>query len=229
MRLDGQKDLATIGDTVIDFLIMEHFLKENYHLPARVQNILREKHGKNRTLHEIAKTPQVHLNGYIIKTKNERCAETGKTCLAVFFEALVAKIYIEHGLDETREFFQRISFFENVKKFEFFIRHPLHIFHCSDLTGPSDFPLPHDMRRYLGSSNWTGHHLNCGCGLRLFPLVCHLPCSCEWRWHCWRISKSVEIVSHFGKHFFYFVQTLPAFFCWIRKNFTANSPSGAIE
>jgi dsRNA-specific ribonuclease len=116
MRLDGQKDLAMIGDTVIDFLIMEHFLKENYHLPAHVQNILREKHGKNRTLHEIAKTPQVYLNGYIIKTKNERCAETGKTCLAVFFEALVAIIYEEHGLDETREFFRRISFFENVKK-----------------------------------------------------------------------------------------------------------------
>jgi dsRNA-specific ribonuclease len=116
MKPNGQKDLATIGDTVIDFLIMEHFLKENNYLPARVQNILREKHGKNRTLHEIAKTPEVHLNEYIIKTKNERCAETGKICLAVFFEALIAIIYKEHGLDEARKFLQRISFFENVKK-----------------------------------------------------------------------------------------------------------------
>lgn len=116
MRQNGQKDLATIGDTVIDFLIMEHFLKEKNQLSAQVQNVLREKHGKNRTLHEIAKTPEVRLSEYIIRTKNERCAETGKTCLAVFFEALVAIIYMEHELDSARKFLQRISFFENVEK-----------------------------------------------------------------------------------------------------------------
>ena len=115
-RTSLEEDLATIGDTVIDFLIMEHFLKVNNQLSAQVQNFLREKHGKNRTLHEIAKTPDVHLSDYIIRTKNERCAETGKICLAVFFEALVAIIYMEHGLDSAREFLQRISFFENVKK-----------------------------------------------------------------------------------------------------------------
>ncbi len=116
MKKDGQKDFATIGDTVIDFLIMEHFLKKKNQLSAQIQNVLREKHGKNRTLHEIAKTPEVRLSEYIIRTKNERCAETGKICLAVFFEALVAIVYLEHEIDGAREFLQRISFFENVQK-----------------------------------------------------------------------------------------------------------------
>lgn len=116
MRHNGQKDLAAIGDTVIDFLIMEHFLETNDQKSAKVQNILREKHGKNRTLHLISKIPAVHLSDYIIKTNNERCAESGKICLAVFFEALIAIIYLENGLDGTRDFFHRISFFENVKK-----------------------------------------------------------------------------------------------------------------
>ena len=116
MKLNGKKDLATIGDTVIDFLIMEHFLDKKDQKSAKVQNILREKFGKNRTLHLISKTPCVHLNDYIIKTDNEKCAETGITCLAVYFEALVAIIFIEHGITAAKKFFRTISFFENVKK-----------------------------------------------------------------------------------------------------------------
>jgi dsRNA-specific ribonuclease len=116
MKKDGKKDLATIGDTVMDFLIMEHFLDKTDQKSAKVQNVLREKYGKNRTLHLIAKTSSIHLNDYIIKTDNERCADTGKTCLGVYFEALVAIIFIEHGLDEARKFLDTISFFENVKK-----------------------------------------------------------------------------------------------------------------
>ena len=116
MKRDGKKDLATIGDTVIDFLIMEHFLDKKDQKSAQVQNVLREKYGKNRTLHLIAKTSSVHLNDYIIKTDNERCAEMGKTCLGVYFEALVAIIFIEHGITAAKKFFRTISFFENVKK-----------------------------------------------------------------------------------------------------------------
>jgi dsRNA-specific ribonuclease len=116
MRLDGKKDLAAIGDIVIDFLIMEHFLDKKDQKSAQVQNVLREKHGKNRTLHQIAKTSSVNLNDYIIKTKNERCAETGKTCLAVYFEALVAIIFIENGLPAAEKFFRTISFFEHVRE-----------------------------------------------------------------------------------------------------------------
>lgn len=42
--------------------------------------------------------------------------QNGTICLAVYFEALVAIIYIEHGIDAARKFLQTISFFENVKK-----------------------------------------------------------------------------------------------------------------
>ena len=115
MKIDGQKDLATIGDTVIDFLIIEHFLEEKSQKSAHALNTLREKYGKNRTLHLVSKTPDVHLKKYIIGTDNDRCWETGKTCLAVYFEALVAIIFIENGIDEVKKFLQKISFFEIVK------------------------------------------------------------------------------------------------------------------
>lgn len=115
MIIDGKKDLATIGDTVIDFLIMEHFLDRNSKKSAKELNTLREKFGKNRTLHLISKTTSLNLNDYIIKTDNERCGETGKICLAVYFEALVAIIFIEHGIDAVKKFLSTISFFNNVK------------------------------------------------------------------------------------------------------------------
>jgi dsRNA-specific ribonuclease len=115
MKIDGQKDLATIGDTIIDFLIIEHFLEEKSQKSAHALNTLREKYGKNRTLHLVSKTPDVNLKNYIIGTDNDRCWETGKTCLAVYFEALVAIIFIENGIDEVKKFLQKISFFEIVK------------------------------------------------------------------------------------------------------------------
>ena len=82
MIIDGKKDLATIGDTVIDFLIMEHFLNSSSQKTAQELNVIREKFGNNRTLHLISKTQSVNLNNYIVKTDNERCGKTGKTCLS---------------------------------------------------------------------------------------------------------------------------------------------------
>jgi len=116
MKINDQKDLAMIGDTVIDFLIIEYFLDRKSKKSAQDLNTLREKYGKNRTLHLVSKTPAVHLKDYRIRTDNDRCWEIGKTCLAVYFEALVAIIFIDHGIDEVKKFLQTISFFENVKK-----------------------------------------------------------------------------------------------------------------
>jgi dsRNA-specific ribonuclease len=116
MKKNAQKDLAVIGDAVVNFLIYEHFLEENSPKNAKDLNTLRETFGKNRTLHLVSKTLSVNLKNYIITTDNDPCWERGITCLAVYFEALVAIIFIEHGIDETRKFFKTISFFENVKK-----------------------------------------------------------------------------------------------------------------
>jgi dsRNA-specific ribonuclease len=116
MKKNAQKDLAIIGDAVVNFLIYEHFLGENSLKNSKDLNTLRETFGKNRTLHLVSKTLSVNLKNYIIKTDNDSCWEKGITCLAVYFEALVAIIFIQHGIDETRKFFQTISFFENVKK-----------------------------------------------------------------------------------------------------------------
>lgn len=116
MEKGGAKNLAVVGDTVIDYLIMEHFLNKKDPTSAQIQNVLREKFGKNHTLHGIAKGPSVNLKNYLKTTSNDPCLETGVTCLAVYFEALVAIIYIEHGITAARKFFRKISFFKNVKE-----------------------------------------------------------------------------------------------------------------
>lgn len=116
MKKNGQKNLAAVGDTVIDFLIVDHFSTECSQKNAKDLNSLRESYGKNRTLHRISKTVDVNLKDYIISTENDPCWENGITCLAVYFEALVGIIFLEHGIDEAKKFLNLISFFENVKK-----------------------------------------------------------------------------------------------------------------
>ena len=54
MKRDGKKDTATIGDTVIDFLIMEHFLDKKDQKSAHIQNVLREKYREKGILHLMA-------------------------------------------------------------------------------------------------------------------------------------------------------------------------------
>jgi len=117
LKPDCQKNLATIGDTVIDFLIFDNFLDRTNINSAQDLNALRERYGNNYTLHFIAKNPPVSLGNYIIKSESERCAETGKKCLAMYFEALIAIIYIEGGFTAVKKFINRISFFENAKKY----------------------------------------------------------------------------------------------------------------
>jgi dsRNA-specific ribonuclease len=115
MKIDGKKDLATIGDTVIDYLIFEKF-KGDRSRSAEDLNYIRETHGNNRILHQLSKNPDIKIDEDILWTKNDNCAKNGKICLAVYFEALVAVIFIDHGIDEVRKFFDTIKFFENVKK-----------------------------------------------------------------------------------------------------------------
>ena len=116
LKPDYQKDLATIGDAVIDFLIFDHFLDRTNIKQAQDLNDLRERYGNNYTLHFITKNPPVNLGNYIVKSESERCAEMGKKCLAMYFEALIAIIYIEGGFTAAKEFLNRIAFFESVKK-----------------------------------------------------------------------------------------------------------------
>lgn len=115
MKKDGNKDLATIGDTVIDYLIFEQF-KGDTPKEAKVLNGIRETYGNNKILHQLSKIPSIKIDEDIIWTKNDKCAQNGKTCLAVYFEALVAVIFIDHDIDGVKKFFSSINFFENVKK-----------------------------------------------------------------------------------------------------------------
>lgn len=116
MKKYAKKDLATIGDAVIDYLIIEHFTKTEHSLTAQQINEYREQYGKNEILHKFSKRPEVNLPDDIIWTNNDRCAKTGKVCLAVYFEALVAAIFLDHGIEEVKKFFTTIDFFNNIEK-----------------------------------------------------------------------------------------------------------------
>lgn len=114
MKKDQQKDLATLGDAIIHCLIYEHFVREFPLKKSKDLNNQREKFGKNRNLHLISKSHSVNLKNYLMTSDNDPCWENGRTCLAVYFKALVAIIFIDNGLDTTRNFFKTISFFNDV-------------------------------------------------------------------------------------------------------------------
>ena len=59
MKKDGKKDLATIGDTVIDYLIFERFrdnFKDDASISAEDLNHIRENYGNNEVLHQLSKS-----------------------------------------------------------------------------------------------------------------------------------------------------------------------------
>jgi dsRNA-specific ribonuclease len=113
-KIDCQKGLATLGDTVIDYIILDHF--RNPSSSPMQLNEHRVRYGKNEKLHGFA-LKWLHLEDYVIWADNDRknnCWETGHVCLATFFEALVAAIYLDHGVEFVKRFFETEEFFSRI-------------------------------------------------------------------------------------------------------------------
>ena len=108
MKIDGQKDLATIGDKVIDYIIFEHFSQLGK--TAKELNNYREKYGNNWILHDLSKIPEIDLKDDIFWSGNDKCSKTGKKCLAVYFEAFIGAIFIDKGIEEVKKFFDTLHF-----------------------------------------------------------------------------------------------------------------------
>jgi ribonuclease-3 len=117
----SQVGLDTIGDTVLDFVIIDHFsqkpkksLKVKY--SPEDLNRFRESYGKNLNLYKFSRDT-IELQKYIIWGNDEEKKEKWKTsrkALADCFEALLGAIYLDKGMDGVKKFLKKIQFFQNM-------------------------------------------------------------------------------------------------------------------
>jgi ribonuclease-3 len=120
----SQIGLDTIGDTVLDFVIIDHFSRESKEsLKKRYSpeelNDLREFYGNNLILHKFAKI-SMELQHYVIWGNDEEDKEKWNVpttdLLADCLEALIGAIYLDKGTKGVIKFMEKIQFFKNVDK-----------------------------------------------------------------------------------------------------------------
>jgi dsRNA-specific ribonuclease len=115
-KIQVDKSLETIGDCVLDFVIIDNFAtKERY--TAQDIDDFRQWYGNNENLQYFAKT-SIHLHTYILWGPDERKQQIWDqprtVILADRFEMLIAVIYLEKGIDAVKEFLQKHHFFEEL-------------------------------------------------------------------------------------------------------------------
>jgi ribonuclease-3 len=111
-----QRSLATLGDSILDYAIIEKFAKKHHGNPGEI-NALRERYGKNTAIHAFAKE-QIKLQDYVIWGPNERATkrweEERTDLLADCFEALVGAIYLDQGIKAVTKFLKEIDYFDRI-------------------------------------------------------------------------------------------------------------------
>ena len=112
------KSLETIGDFVLDFVIIDHFATKDRFSPQQI-NEFREWYGKNENLHYFAKNC-LHLQNYILWGPDERKQQKWEypttDILADRFEMLIGVLYLENGVDSVKLFLEKHRFFEETDK-----------------------------------------------------------------------------------------------------------------
>ena len=125
MKANGsQIGLDTIGDTVLDFVIIDHFSQESRetskarYSPEQL-NKFREIYGTNPHLHDFSKNV-IGLQQYVIWGNDEedkkKWAENSTDLLADCFEALLGAIYLDKGIDGVKKFMKNVMFFDYMDK-----------------------------------------------------------------------------------------------------------------
>jgi ribonuclease-3 len=113
-KIQVDKSLETIGDCVLDFIIIDNFAtKERY--SAQDIDDFRQWYGNNENLQYFAKNC-IHLHAYILWGPDERKQhiwdQPTTVILADRFEMIIGVIYLEKGIDAVKEFLQKHHFFE---------------------------------------------------------------------------------------------------------------------
>ena len=120
----SQVGFDTIGDTILDFLVIDHFSQRSKKLekircsPEQL-NDLREFYGNNLILHKFART-SLKLQEYIIWGRDEEDKkiwnEPRTDLLADCFEALLGAIYLDKGIRGVMKFMEKTRFFQTIDR-----------------------------------------------------------------------------------------------------------------
>jgi ribonuclease-3 len=106
----ADKSLATIGDNVLDFAILEHFPRKDDTSSQEI-NAYRERYGNNAALHEFSRN-HLHIQNFILWGPDEQKRQVwdqGEN-LADRFEMLIGVIYLEKGIGAVKEFLDKHNF-----------------------------------------------------------------------------------------------------------------------
>jgi len=115
-KIQVDKSLETIGDCVLDFVIIDNFAtKERY--SAQDIDDFRQWYGNNENLQYFAKNC-IHLYTYILWGPDERKQhiwdQPTTVILADRLEMLIGVLYLENGIGAVKEFLQKHHFFEEL-------------------------------------------------------------------------------------------------------------------
>ena len=115
-RIPADPGLETIGDAVLDFVIIDHFALMRRYTAKEIDD-LRQFYGGNDTLHGYAKNC-IRLQNFILWGPDERERTIwdlpDTTILADRFEMLVGVMYLENGIGAVKEFLRNHHFFEDI-------------------------------------------------------------------------------------------------------------------
>jgi dsRNA-specific ribonuclease len=120
-KIPVDMSLETIGDFVLDFVIIDNFALEGKYSAKEIDDF-RQFYGGNDALHAFAKN-RIRLQYFILwgpdEWKRAIWDLPGTRILADRFEMLIAVIYLEKGVDAVRGFLNKHNFFkaiETIKK-----------------------------------------------------------------------------------------------------------------
>jgi dsRNA-specific ribonuclease len=117
-KIPADTSLETIGDFVLDYVIIENFATKDQHTAKEIDDF-RQLYGNNETLQLFSKNC-IHLQNFILwgpdERKQQKWDQPTTVILANRFEMLIAVIYLEKGIDAVKEFLKKHNFFEEIDK-----------------------------------------------------------------------------------------------------------------
>jgi len=117
-KIPADTSLETIGDFVLDYVIIENFATKDQHTAKEIDDF-RQLYGNNETLQLFSKN-YIHLQNFILwgpdERKQQKWDQPTTVILANRFEMLIAVIYLEKGIDAVKEFLKKHNFFEEIEK-----------------------------------------------------------------------------------------------------------------
>lgn len=106
-HIKNNQRLEFLGDSVLSIVVAQHLFEHYTHLPEGELTKLRAYLVCEKSLHQFAL--QIHLGDYLVLGKGEE--NTGgrerPSILADAFEAVIASIYLDGGLEAARDFVLR--------------------------------------------------------------------------------------------------------------------------